>query len=1144
MARAYRGRPPKRRVTVRKDSINPGSFFGADNYERLRQEVATQGTIDGERLSPEERKEAFKASKSKVDFNKFVSSFFGVEKPKTQTGVGQTPPPAVPRQNLLPAAPGTSAIAVRNTTQQTANRQSAAESAEEQDADSVKERKKRKSGATLEQNVAAIRKTVDSIFETLVKQNDFIRKQFGLARKLEENKKRKGKEERFEEGKGDKKAKKAVDKVVKPFSSILDKIINFFASILLGKALIGLIGWFGDPDNQSKVSSIGRFLKDWWPALLGAYLIFGNGLSKFIIGITAKLVFFAGRMLLTVIPALGKAIARNPKAAAAVALLGAGAVIPAMFPDTVKDAADKQADDAEKEVGKEKAAAQIEAQNKDRGFFGQIGDFFTGAGAEREEQAERLRTGKEKTYGFFGEIPAKRKGGEITTTSGTDIKGAGVDTQLIAARPGEVVINKATVDSVGADYFLGLNKKFGGPQANKPKMAKGVQAAEFGGMVLPAFANGGRVGQSVPTGGTYMAERGERLRDDLVKWATANPALASTLKAGDTGYKEAKSAATKYGNAIFNNGFTGLEQGLSLGQQTIESLGPSLQQGAMSIASQGESFLGNIVNTGDSIVRDVQQKYESGELENQLVSGLESAQTTGKGLLNQGRATATNAVAGTFDGLSNIAGSDTYKGLAKKNAAVDEKEISIADSIVDSLPEGSPLQDIADKGLIPIPSGDASTMRNLTFVKALLGPLGKPFKILSNDQVDKMRQKTIDMTLDKSGLVVGSDGEVKMNWNQEDVNKGAKGGGAYTDNLGPGGKAFNSILGRFTASTRKGGDTLYTDDRYNFNLSTQEYLQKAKEQLLGGAFGEAAYFGAASLGKFAEDIGWLNQRALGSRIAVGQVDRNEIEGATPKVAPAAPKPVTSAQIGSATQKFDKGNYNAATRALGGDPTKPLPTPTITPTVKQAAPKREWYDPRGWVGKQGGGIIGMQGGGFNLLNPMSWLSGQAQKATKGEMGPVKDNSFAGKLYNRRLKQEEAMKMLGRQGGGMSITESTGMNLPGAGADRQMIRVQPGEYILPFDTVMRLGGPSAIDNIVAKTDSNSNAAKLGLNKPQSMAVGQPVMSDDSAMVSTLPPIVQASGGGGYGSVGKGPEVPSVSVSSNASRRRAKTMFGLVG
>ena len=122
MARAYRGRPPKRRVTVRKDSINPGSFFGADNYERLRQEVATQGTIDGERLTSEERKEAFKASKSRVDFDKFVSSFFGVEKPKTQTGDGEgTPPPAVPGQNLLPAAPGVSALALKPPTPEPAN---------------------------------------------------------------------------------------------------------------------------------------------------------------------------------------------------------------------------------------------------------------------------------------------------------------------------------------------------------------------------------------------------------------------------------------------------------------------------------------------------------------------------------------------------------------------------------------------------------------------------------------------------------------------------------------------------------------------------------------------------------------------------------------------------------------------------------------------------------------------------------------------------------------------------------------------------------------------------------------------------------------------------------------------------------------
>ena len=64
---------------------------------------------------------------------------------------------------------------------------------------------------------------------------------------------------------------------------------------------------------------------------------------------------------------------------------------------------------------------------------------------------------------------------------------------MIAVRPGEIVVNKETVDAVGADHFLGLNKMFGGAGANKPKTAT-VQTASGGGLVLPAFSSGGMVG--------------------------------------------------------------------------------------------------------------------------------------------------------------------------------------------------------------------------------------------------------------------------------------------------------------------------------------------------------------------------------------------------------------------------------------------------------------------------------------------------------------------------------------------------------------------------------------------------------------------------------------------------------------------------
>ena len=81
----------------------------------------------------------------------------------------------------------------------------------------------------------------------------------------------------------------------------------------------------------------------------------------------------------------------------------------------------------------------------------------------------------------------------VSQKSGEKVTGAGPDTQMIAVRPGEIVVNKETVDAVGADHFLGLNKMFGGAGANKPKTAK-VQTASGGGLVLPTFSSGGMVG--------------------------------------------------------------------------------------------------------------------------------------------------------------------------------------------------------------------------------------------------------------------------------------------------------------------------------------------------------------------------------------------------------------------------------------------------------------------------------------------------------------------------------------------------------------------------------------------------------------------------------------------------------------------------
>ena len=73
----------------------------------------------------------------------------------------------------------------------------------------------------------------------------------------------------------------------------------------------------------------------------------------------------------------------------------------------------------------------------------------------------------------------------------------------------------------------------------------------------------------------------------------------------------------------------------------------------------------------------------------------------------------------------------------------------------------------------------------------------------------------------------------------------------------------------------------------------------------------------------------------------------------------------------------------------------------------------------------------------------------------------------------------------------LNESSGQNLAGATADRQLVKVQPGEYILPVDTVTALGGPAALDKIVAQTDSNSTPAKLGM-RSEKMIPNAPMRS----------------------------------------------------
>jgi GH24 family phage-related lysozyme (muramidase) len=341
------------------------------------------------------------------------------------------------------------------------------------------EKKERKQSDN--QILKSISKSLDRVIGILSKQLEFDKKQIEKQRKLEERGKRKDKENKMESAfsKGIKSLAKVAGKIFSPLQDLFGRIVRFLTVIFLGKVVKKFIDWFTDPKNQSKVETLGRLLKTFWPAIL-AGLVFLNPLGRLI----TKAVFIIGKgvakLLKVAIPSLLKFARKNPKLAAATALFTAGATIPMIFPGTV----DEQERKTEKEVsekGEDRTRKELERKANEPNFYERL----TGQDSEAKEQLYKLDTGETKSY---------KRGGKITTESGKDIKGAGVDTQLIAARPGEIVINKETVNAVGADHFLGLNKQYGGANANKPKTVRGVQTASGGGLVLPAFSNGGMVG--------------------------------------------------------------------------------------------------------------------------------------------------------------------------------------------------------------------------------------------------------------------------------------------------------------------------------------------------------------------------------------------------------------------------------------------------------------------------------------------------------------------------------------------------------------------------------------------------------------------------------------------------------------------------
>jgi hypothetical protein len=330
-------------------------------------------------------------------------------------------------------------------------------------------------GSSIKKDIEAIKNSIISIASLLASQNKLIQKDAENQRKIGENLKRGKREEDLE--KRDNKLKTLASKVLAPFQSILDKIINFIVWTLLGRLMVKFIDWISDKKNKKKIDTLVRFIGDWWPALLGAFLLFATPLGGFvrsIIGTVTKLTFKLSKFA---IPKLLNFVKANPVTAALIGgsiAAGVGAYASTQQVDKTRKE-NKKSDPSTvlpqetAKTGKGPGAAQLsQEQIQSRGF-----NMFRGGGLI-PKFGDYQKPTPIKNIGF-------ESGGTITDDTGVRIAGAGKDTQLIAAQPGEIVISKPAVDKYGANFFLGLNKSGGG--TNVPKMVNNIQLAAGGGMV-------------------------------------------------------------------------------------------------------------------------------------------------------------------------------------------------------------------------------------------------------------------------------------------------------------------------------------------------------------------------------------------------------------------------------------------------------------------------------------------------------------------------------------------------------------------------------------------------------------------------------------------------------------------------------------
>ena len=950
------------------------------------------------------------------------------------------------------------------------------------------------------ENFTKTNSILDEILSTIQNLFKFEQKRDAKNQRDADRKKKQGREDKLESGSGiGKGLAKAASAILKPIQGPLEAIINFLKYTFLTYIVKNLFKWFQNPDNQKKLESIGRFLKDWWPTLVAAYLLFGNRFSGLIRFLGKTLIKATARLLKFVVPKLLKLIASNPKAALATAVVGGAAVGGIMQSQTPSN-------DPER-------AAQGKTQLEDTQDFGGTtgapisGDMlgFSGGGLVPNVEDSKQSVGKTKRYESGGQVEPEppKKPDDLLPEEKTD-KGVldgldgllpflsmgplgiplyaatkGVDKAEIEKKiqniPNEALLPLGPLALPILSYKKGLEKKdsistaSNQDKTSQPKISEGDQTS---------------ISTSTDTSST-SSESNTSLTENILSTISNNPLMAAALgpaalplmmmgKSNENG----SDPESKESSTVINNGDEAEAGPLSWMMNPI-AMGSSLLFG---------DNIFNANNKKDAVSTASNQEKKDPARDITTESGTD---VTGAGsdtqlvpakpgdiVMNKETVDAVGPAA--FDSISSNTGEAiTGAGPDTQMIAARPGEVIINKETVNRFGPGFFL------GLNKKYGGSNANKPKMAKVQAASGGGFVLPAFSSGGLIAPGEQRDKETTPQSLGLPKdATEQEIKAAYDAK------HGEGAYEKRI----KAKQSETGTdFKVSPSESlvpsGDLNPSDtagSRFN-DLMKSTDPQKIADY--DAKHGKDAY--ATKLKQKLGDI-YSTDKAVepqSKMIPTGKVvGRENLPAATVKVLEEMDaqkegklKPDIKT-TGPLLGRMAKGMMGGLNNMMSG----------VTEKVKNAI-----NDPKSLVESMGGTVVDSNSQAQNMKRVMS-LPPDLRKSVLADMK--------------------------RSG---EVKEDTGMDIPGATADRQHIDAQPGEYIVPKKTTEEIG-PDKLDKIVAQTDKNSTPAKLmpASKKP----VPGPPVPEGTAGMQTLPTITGGSSGGG-GSQGSSPQrqVPTFSATS---------------